>query len=159
MKKFLLLPTLLLAACAPAAAPKGPFAAGDVFTLTGTTKNKEAVSQTITLRDSGERDRGGDWDYDADGAAPHSAQFTINGEQDFVAVVDVAEVLGGSSDARVIGCLAIPSGPGWRSAEGFLLKETVAGLEALKERLESQPKGAAFRTLVEGAGDCKITRQ
>lgn len=53
MKKSLLLPALLLAACT-VAPPQPPFKVGDVLVLTGTTKTAQPVNQKYTLSRAGE---------------------------------------------------------------------------------------------------------
>ncbi|MEF2279804.1 hypothetical protein V3W47_16035 [Deinococcus sp. YIM 134068] len=161
MKRLLLLPSLLLAACAPAAAPVGPLVPGDVLTLTGTTKSKEAVNVTLTVRNKGERDGDGDWEYDADSTQPDSAFIILNGEQDFVGVVEGGGVLGtdGQEDDRVLLCLGETTGPGWRTATGYLVQESVTDLTTLLGRAQSQSGLSGLKTLAESSGDCTITRK
>ncbi|BDP40280.1 hypothetical protein DAETH_02490 [Deinococcus aetherius] len=161
MKKLLLLPTLLLAACASMAAPVAPLAPGDVLTLTGTTRSKEAVNVTLTVRTRGERDRDGDWEYDADGAKPDSAVIFVDGEQDFVMAVDSSDVVddGGTRHETILACFAAPSGPGWRTAEGYLVQGDRMSFQILGQRLKSQSELAGLKTLAENAGDCHLTRK
>ncbi|WP_216325764.1 hypothetical protein [Deinococcus aestuarii] len=161
MKRLLLLPTLLLAACAPMAAPASPLAPGDVLTLTGTTKGKEAVNVTLTVRGKGERDRDGDWEYGADGAESDSALIYVDGEEDFVVALDSSEILddGGTRHETILACFASPSGPGWRTAEGYLVQGDKTSFEILGQRLKGQSGLAGLRTLSENAGDCLITRK
>lgn len=162
MKRLLpLFALLLLAACAPTAAPVSPLAPGDVLTLSGTTKSKEAVNVTLTVRNKGERDRDGDWEYGADGAEPDSASIFVEEEQDFVVAVETSEVLddGGTRHETILACFAAPDGPGWRTAEGYLVQGDRLSFRTLGQRLKGQSEVAGLKTLTENAGECLITRR
>lgn len=159
MKNFLLLPLLLLASCAPMAASRSPLAVGDQFLLSGTTRDGQAVSQTVTLRDAGKRDEDGDWSYRADGTTSSSARVTIDTEQDFLVVLEGAELETSLTEGKILGCFAQPSGPGWRSADGFLLRQTLPELIALAGQVEGKSNLTALQALIKAAGECRVTRK
>ncbi|MCD0167831.1 MULTISPECIES: hypothetical protein [unclassified Deinococcus] len=160
MKKVLLLPlpVFLLAACSVTPA-QAPFKAGDVFEMTGTTTDKKAVAHTYTLRNDGQWDSQDDeWNYLANGTSSRSASLKINREQDILYTTDTQE--NDDLDKQIYtACFAQTDGPGWRTAEGFLVQGNLQAFRDFTKRMAGVPEGQLFKTFKSLSGECVITRK
>ena len=150
----------LLTACAYTP-PQEPFRVGDVFRVEGTTGAGQGVSQRFTLSGEG-RLRGDRWEYDADGATARSALLLARVDGALVGVIDAAQAYRSGADGTITACFVAPE-PGWKSAEGLLVREPTAVMLELAGGLSGS--GAvttlpALRTLVgEARSDsCTLTR-
>lgn len=164
MKKLLLLPLLLLASCAPSASQSvSPFKEGEVLHLSGTTKTKQAVDQTITIQSEGSRD-GGWWSYLAYDFEKSFAltRVEISADQTklIVRTFGIDKTVK-TEDAALVQtvCLTYPEGRGWREADGYLLQDTADKVNALIQNFSNKTEDAAVRDFFEQSGTCKITRQ
>lgn len=156
MKKLLLLPLVLLASCATTPATS-PFKTGDAFIVSGTTKDGVNVSFTAQLRDNGSLDDNY-WEYDADGSATDSAFFIVKANQEYAYAEDFFKGPDGKTN-MVAGCYVYPTGPGWKQATGFLIRETRAEFDAFWKRVKGLSGSDLRFELRKTAGDCMITRK
>lgn len=169
MKKLLLLPLLLLASCSMTP-PQPPFKVGETLLMEGATKAGVKVSQKYVLRTEGKYE-GGEWSYrfmNSGLTAPDSTsalslalgEVLVDGSGEYViSVQNSFESLAGSSKSMKTYCIAYPVSSAWRSADGFLVHDTLDQVKAFEAQLEQLTTEEAARRLLSDAGTCTLTRQ
>lgn len=150
MKRLLLLPVLLLAACAPVAGVGGPFKVGDRFSVMGEDRNGVSSREVITIRQPGQQPEGRYWEYAASVRVADRAWVRTSRDGElFLAVSEIG------NEVRL--CVTAPSGPGWKVSHGALVTESSSGYERLVERLEDS--NATLRELASQHGVCIVQRE
>lgn len=160
MKKSLLLPALLLAACT-VAPPQPPFKVGDVLVLTGTTKTAQPVNQKYTLSRAGEY-ADGKWNYRIINLADTLAfgQFQVDGEGGYAMLeaTNLNSKADGGKSTKTF-CIVFPEAKTWRSAEGVMVHDTLENVSALEKELDKLTDEASTRALLANSGKCTMSRE
>ncbi|ASN81881.1 hypothetical protein [Deinococcus ficus] len=169
MKKLLFLPLLLLASCS-VTPPQPPFKVGETLRMDGTTKAGVKVSQTYPLRTEGKYEDG-EWAYRFMSTGSSALEGTsalslalgeviVDQGGDYVISVQSSfESVAGTSNSMKTYCIAYPDSRAWRSADGFLVHDTLDKVKAFEAQLEQLTTEAAARRLLSDAGTCTLTRQ
>lgn len=169
MKKLLLLPLFLLASCSMTP-PQPPFKVGETLRMEGTTKAGIKVSQTYLLRTEGKYEDG-EWAYRFMSTGSSAAEGTsvmslalgeviVDQGGDYVISVQSSfETAAGTSKSMKTYCIAYPDSRAWRSADGFLVHDTLDKVKAFEDQLEQLTTQDAARRLLSDTGTCALTRQ
>lgn len=161
MKRLLLLPTLLLAACSTTP-PTAPFKVGDVVQIEGTSKTGQKIAQKYALKREGTY-ADGEWRYTVMELADALTigQLQVHGGSDKYIVLEVTTFNAKSKDSQAMKtlCLAYPTDQYYSESAGFLVYDTLDNARELEKKIDQTTTEAGVRELLANSGTCTITRQ